>query len=92
MIKRTQFWLCDGVLREVPFDLSKRHTRKQFPWVPDGVYDHQSFQIRYEIVQGFIITNISKLWLDNGGPDDVDIAMRLPWGTYNDIPPKPQKT
>jgi hypothetical protein len=32
------------------------------------------------------------MWLDNGGPDDADIALRLPWGTYADIPPKPQKT
>ncbi len=89
MIKRSQVWFSGGRVRNTPFDTSKRHIRKQFPWVPDGVYDHSGFQIRYEIQQGFILTCISKMWIDNGGPDDADVALRLPWGTYLDIPPKP---
>jgi hypothetical protein len=89
VIKRTNVWINNGVIREIPFDPKNRHIRKQFPWVPDGVYDYSFFQVRYEVVQGFVMTVISKMWLDNGGPENVDIALRLPWGTYNDMPPKP---
>jgi hypothetical protein len=76
---------------DLPFDPEKRHTRKQFPWVPDGIYDYSVYQVRYEIKQGYVMKVISKMWLDNGGPEDVDIALRLPWGTYIDFPPKPPK-
>lgn len=85
-------WFNGGVLRDIPFDPKGRHTRKQFPWVPDGVYDHSTFQVRYVVNQGYIMFNISKMWVDKGGPDDVDESLKLPWGTYPDIPEKPQKT
>ena len=78
-------------MSDLPFDPELRHTRKQFAWVPDGVYDYSVYQVRYEIKQGYIMTAISKMWVDKGGPDTVDIALRLPWGTYNDFPPKPAK-
>lgn len=91
MIKRTSVWINNNVMREVPFDPKKRHIRKQFPWVPDGVYDHSHFQVRYEVVQGFVMTVISKMWVDKGGPEGVDMALRLPWGTYVDMPEKPKK-
>lgn len=91
MIKRTHVWLSGGEIKRIPFDPAKRHIRKQFPWVPDGVYDHSGYEVRYVVEQGFIMLNMSKMWIDSGGPDDVDIALRLPWGTYNDMPPKPGK-
>jgi hypothetical protein len=92
VIERTHIWYADGELKPVPFDPSKRHIRKQFPWVPDGVYDCSKYQVRYQIVQGFVMIVISKMWLDNGGPENTDMALRLPWGTYVDLPEKPQKT
>ena len=90
MIKRTRVWINNGELREIPFDPATRHTRKQFPWVPDGVYDHSGYEVRYVIEQGFIMLNISKMWIESGNLDDVDMALRLPWGTYTDIPAKPK--
>lgn len=75
----------------LPFDSEKRHTRKQFPWVSDGIYDHAQYQVRYEVIQGYVMTAISKMWTDKGGPATVSKALRLPWGTYPDIPKKPQK-
>lgn len=75
----------------LPFDPVKRHTRKQFAWAPDGVYDHSGYEVRYVVEQGYIMLCISKMWIDNGGPNDVDMALRLPWGTYIDVPPKPGK-
>ena len=75
----------------LPFDPATRHTRKQFAWVPDGIYDHSGYQVRYKIVQGFVMLVVSRMWIENGGPKDVDTSMKLPWGTYSDIPPKPSK-
>jgi len=91
VIKRTQVWFSSGKVVETPFDTTSRHIRKQWPWVPDGIYDNINFQVRYKIVQGFTITNISKMWLDNGGPKGEPPEMLLPWGSYPDTPPKPQK-
>lgn len=68
-----------------------RYIRKNFYWVPDGVYDSTFYQVRYVIEDGAHHTVISKMWLDDGGPDDADMALRLPWGTYIDLPQKPQK-
>jgi len=79
-------------MSDLPFDPESRHMRKQFPWVPDGVYDHSQYEVRYEIKQGYMMTAISKMWVDKGGPATVDMALRLPWGTYVDIPQKPQNT
>lgn len=68
-----------------------RYIRKNFDWVPDGVYDSTFYLVRYVIEDGAHHAAISKMWLDNGGPDDADMALRLPWGTYIDLPQKPQK-
>jgi hypothetical protein len=68
-----------------------RYIRKNFDWVPDGVYDSEFYLVRYVIEDGAHHIAISKMWLDDGGPDDADIALRLPWGTYVDLPQKPQK-
>lgn len=62
-----------------------------FVWVPDGIYDNTEYLIRYEIKSGWPTTVISKIWLDKGGPADVEDHFKLPWGAYPDTPPKPQK-
>lgn len=63
-----------------------------FKWVPPGVYDYLSHNTRYLIGEnGKPIRVITKLWLDKGGPEDVDESLRLPWGAYPDFPPKPPK-
>lgn len=69
-----------------------RHIRKNFEWVPDGVYDHSFYNLRYVVANGHHHMAISKMWLDNGGPEDASPEMRLPWGSYPDIPPKPVKS
>jgi hypothetical protein len=66
-----------------------RHIRKNFHWVPDGIYDYSRYECRYLVKDGYHHVVITKLWLDNGGPDDVSQELRLPWGSYPDIPPKP---
>lgn len=62
-----------------------------FKWVPDGTYDALSLFTRYVIVNGKPKTVISDLWLRQGGPDDVHPDLRRPFGTYPDMPPKPEK-
>ena len=62
-----------------------------YKWVPDGVYDSESLQTRYVIKGGKPTTVISKIWVDKGGPDDVELSLKQPWGTYPDMPAKPGK-
>lgn len=64
---------------------------KMFGWAPDGTYDNSTYLIRYVIVDGMPTTTITKMWLDKGGPDDVPPELLLPWGSYPDTPPKPEK-
>lgn len=64
---------------------------QQFGWVPDGTYDSLYFLVRYRIVDGNAKTVIAKMWVDQGGPDTLGPEMRLPWGAYPDLPPKPAK-
>lgn len=64
---------------------------KMFKWVPDDIYDSVEYQVRYEVIDGNPVTVISRMWLDKGGPDHVDPSLRLPWGTFPDLPPKPLK-
>jgi hypothetical protein len=66
-----------------------RHYRRQYHWVPDGIYDHQFYQVRYLIKSGDAHITISKMWLDKGGPDDCADDLKHPWGYYPGIPPKP---
>lgn len=65
---------------------------KMFPWVPDGVYDSSIYVTRYHVVDGNPSRVITKMWLDEGGPNDVSDFLKLPWGTYPDMPPKPPKS
>lgn len=64
---------------------------KMFPWVPDGTYDNQSLLIRYTLVNGMPKYVMVKSWVDSGGPDEVSAELRQPWGSFPDMPPKPEK-
>ncbi len=66
-------------------------TFQQFKWVPDGTYDYEEYLVRYNIVNGNSTRVISKMWVDQGGPDDVSDELRQPWGAFPDFPPKPAK-
>lgn len=64
---------------------------KQFAWVPDGIYDYNNFLVRYVLKDGNPVIVISKMWVDKGGPDDVSLQLKQPWGSFPDFPPKPEK-
>ncbi len=64
---------------------------KQFKWVPDGTYDYREYFVRYVIRDGNPTTVISKMWVDEGGPNDVSLELKQPWGSFPDFPPKPAK-
>lgn len=64
---------------------------QQFKWVPDGTYDYEEFQVRYVLRNGNPITVISKMWVDQGGPNDVSLELKQPWGSFPNFPPKPAK-
>lgn len=66
-------------------------TFQQFKWVPDGTYDYEEYLVRYNIVNGNPTRVISKMWVDQGGPDNVSDELRQPWGAFPDFPPKPAK-
>jgi hypothetical protein len=66
-------------------------TFQQFKWVPDGTYDYEEYLVRYNIVNGTPTKVISKMWVDQGGPDDVSDELRQPWGAFPNFPPKPAK-
>lgn len=62
-----------------------------FPWVPDGTYDSRDLFVRYIIVDGMPKIIMHKMWVDQGGPEDVPLELRQPWETFPDFPPKPEK-
>lgn len=62
-----------------------------YGWISDGIYDHSGYLVRYRIVEGMPISVITKMWIENGGPEDISADMLLPWGSYPDFPPKPEK-
>ena len=64
---------------------------KMFAWAEDGTYDNSATLIRHVVVDGMPIITITKMWLDQGGPKDVEPALRQPWGSFPDMPPKPDK-
>ena len=64
---------------------------RMFGQAPDGTYDHANHLVRYVIVDGNPVTTISKLWIDQGGPQDLDQYYNHPWNTFPDFPPKPKK-
>ena len=66
-------------------------TFKQFAWVPNGTYDYTEHLCRYVVVDGNKSICISKMWIDQGGPQNVDQTLKQPWGSYPDFPPKPPK-
>lgn len=64
---------------------------KMFAWVPDGTYDYSGTLIRYVVANGMPTITITKQWVDSGGPADVSNELRQPWGSFPDMPPKPDK-
>lgn len=64
---------------------------RMFSWVPDGTYEHPDYLVRYVIVDGNPIITIAKLWVDQGGPQDLDQYYNQPWGTFPVMPTKPKK-
>ena len=64
---------------------------RMFSWVPDGTYEHADHLVRYVIVDGNPIITIAKLWVDQGGPQDLDQYYNQPWGTFPVMPTKPKK-
>lgn len=71
--------------------MSNKGTFKMFSWVPDGTYDYDNFLTRYVLVNGNPTIVINKDWLDHGGPKEVSVELKKPWGTFPNIPPKPPK-
>jgi hypothetical protein len=80
-------------------DLAGLPNRVNYPWVDvDGIYDiaHTFLDLPYNmrefIYKGKIRYLAMQAWVDD--PVHVDILpelMRLPWGTYPSLPPKPAK-
>lgn len=64
---------------------------KMFAWVPDGTYDYEEFMCRYVVLNGNPQIVISKMWVDTGGPNDVDDSLKVAWGSFPNFPPKPPK-
>jgi len=59
--------------------------------VPDGIYDDKYRFCRYNIVNENYTIVISKTWLEQGGPAYLEPHLKLAWGSYPDVPPKPKK-
>lgn len=64
---------------------------RMFGWVPDGTYEHADHLVRYVIVDGNPIITLTKLWIDRGGPKDIDQYYTQPWGTFPVLPVKIKK-
>lgn len=64
---------------------------KQFKWVSDGTYDSSEYLVRYVLKEGNAKTVISKMWVDDGGPENIDEVLKQPWGAFPDFPPRPPK-
>lgn len=53
--------------------------------VPDGIYDHQYFRVRYVIIDGQQLFKYSTMWLDSGTPDGTPREVsEPPFGYYPD--------
>ena len=81
-------WLCElgrGKIRSSEADF------KMFKWVPDGTYDYSDFLTRYVIVNGNPTIVINIAWVNKGGPIGVSDELKQPWGSFPDMPPKPEK-
>jgi hypothetical protein len=52
--------------------------------LPNGVYDlpFMSTGCREIVIDGCVLMVASKQWIDKGGPEEWDPALRAPWGTF----------
>jgi len=64
---------------------------RMFGGVPDGTYEHAEHLVRYVIVDGNPVITLTKLWIDQGGPKDLDQYYTQPWGTFPSLPVKSKK-
>lgn len=65
---------------------------RMFGGVPDGTYEHFDHLVRYVIVDGNPVITLTKLWIDQGGPQDLDQYYNQPWGTFSPMPTKPKRS
>ena len=56
--------------------------------IVDGTYDHSAHLVRYVIVDGNPVITLSKIWVDQGVPQDLDQYYNQPWGTFPELPHK----
>lgn len=62
---------------------------KMFGWVPDGLYDHVDYLMRYEIKDGTYTRCADKNWVNDVSKHDrLPEHFRKPWGEYPDMPRK----
>ena len=66
--------------------LSHRQVKDHYKLkVPDGIYDHQFFLVRYVIISGQQLFKYSTMWLDSGTPDGTPREVsEPPFGHYPD--------
>ena len=64
---------------------------RMFAGVPDGTYEHADHLVRYVIVDGNPVITLTKLWIDRGGPNDLDQYYNQPWNTFPKLPVKSKK-
>lgn len=65
---------------------------KTHPWVPDGIYDHHKYLVRYKIKEGRAQEVASLLWIQSDKAVELSEDMRVQWGTYPNLPDKPKVT
>ena len=53
--------------------------------VVDGTYDHSGHLVRYVVLDGNPVITISKIWVDQGGPKELDQYYSQPWGTFPEL-------
>ena len=59
-----------------------------FGSVVDGTYDHSAHLVRYVVINGNPVITLSKIWIDQGGPEGIDQYYSQPWGTFPELPHK----
>lgn len=73
--------------------VARPESTKSHAWVlEDGVYDHHEYNLRLFIWNGFAYYIATATWVDDPVANQrLPEWMRLPWGHYPSLPPKPPK-
>jgi rhamnogalacturonyl hydrolase YesR len=56
-----------------------------------GLFDDVQLSSRVRYIQGVLVNTISRMWVETDNPEHfnrLDDWMKLPWGSYPDVPPK----